>query len=374
MRASTIFALTLAILLGLGVAVAAKLTGYFTTPSVAVEKRVDVQVLVASRNLFAGDLIDTNGVRIRNLQANELEHYQKYKDQYLPAVVSAAFLRVPNKNIEADKIILRGDLEEMAKPKALNTRLLPDMRAVNLSLTKDQSAGGLIQVGEWVDVMFTSKVDGPGGSLTKTANLVPRVRVIAKRNTLWPVFAPLPDKKPVEFTLEVNAYRQALVEFARTKGDISLALLPSNEQKKLEERRHDAIKQVAFVPPPRHFMDPSMDEATDEDERIVAVQSGKLSVSESDLVRVFGLKKSTTEPPSSITEVQRVVGLKMHTPARFDHKSNPIMSGPIGFQSNPNAHLGGNGGNAQLNSARPASSLSEFQFSPACKTCGQNKR
>ena len=77
MRASTIFALTLAILLGLGVAVAAKLTGYFTQPQPVADKKVEIQALVASRNLFAGDLIDTNGVRLRNLTAGEVEHYQK---------------------------------------------------------------------------------------------------------------------------------------------------------------------------------------------------------------------------------------------------------------------------------------------------------
>jgi Flp pilus assembly protein CpaB len=368
MRASTIFALSVAILLGLGVAVAAKLTGYFTQPTVAAEKKADIQVLVAARNLFAGDVIDPNGTRVRSLTAGELEHYQKYKDQYLPAVASAAFLRVPNKNIEADRPILRGDLEEMVKPKPLNTRLLPDMRAANLSLTKDQSAGGLIQVGEWVDVLLTSRIDGPGGHSTRTANLIPRVRVIAKRNSLWSVFAPLPERKPVEFTLEVNAYRAELLEFARTKGDLSLALLPASEQKKLEKRRDEAIKQVAFVPTPRHFMEPALSEAEDEDQRIVAVQKGELAVSEADLVRVFGLRVETTQPPSRTTEVQRMVGNKFVSSARFDYLGNPVWSGPNGTPTSPNLHAGAVNG-------RPTPTLvNDFQFnSPTCQTCGKNK-
>jgi Flp pilus assembly protein CpaB len=366
MRASTIFALTVAILLGLGVAVVAKLTGYFTRQDPVAEKKAEVQILVASRNLFAGDLIDTNGVRVRSLTAGEFEHYQKYKDQYLPAVVSAAFLRVPIKNIEADRPILRADLEEMAKPKPLHTRLLPDMRAINLSLTKDQSAGGLVQVGEWVDVLLTSRVDGHGTTTTRTANLIPRVRVIAKRNTLWPVFAPLPDKKPVEFTLEVNAYRAALLEFARTKGDISLALLPANEQKKLEKRREEAIKQVAFVPAPRHFMEPSLSESEDEDQRIVAVQKGELTVSEADLVRVFGLSVATSAPPQTTSEVQRMVGTKFVSSARFDHQGNPVWSGPHGAPINPNLHA--------ANAPPTRTLVNDFQFnSPSCQTCGKNK-
>src|SRR5205085_75936 len=143
-RASTLFALTLSILVGLGVAIAAKMAGYFNPPpgpaapvAEAPKKFKEVTVLAAGRNLFAGD------------------------------------------------------------------------------------------------VMLTSNVDGAGvGSSTRTACIVPRVRVIAKRNTLWPVFAPLADDKPVAYTLEVNPYRAALMEYARGKGQIILSPLPATDQRK----------------------------------------------------------------------------------------------------------------------------------------------
>src|SRR5262249_61912271 len=105
--------------------------------------------------------------------------------------------------------------QEMTKPEPLSQRLLPSMRAVNLSLTKEHSGGGLIQVGEWVDVVLTSSVESDGAASTRTATIAHNVRVIAKRNVLWPVFAPLTDDKPVHFTVEANPYRAALIEFAK---------------------------------------------------------------------------------------------------------------------------------------------------------------
>jgi Flp pilus assembly protein CpaB len=365
MRASTIFALTMAILLGLGVAVTAKLTGYFTQEP--APKQADIQILVAARNLFAGDVIDTTGVRVRSLLPTEMEMYQKYKDQFLPAIVNAANLRVPTRNIEADQPILRSYLKDMSKPEPLNARLLPDMRAINLSLSKDHSAGGLVQVGDWVDVLLTSKVDGHGSSSTRTACLIPRVRVIAKRNTLWPVYAPLPDNKPVQFTLEVNAYRAALMEFARNKGDVTLAPLPWSEQKKLEDRRDNAIRQVSFVKAPGHFLELNSTDAEEEDQRIMAYHKGELTISEADLVRIFGLKAFTTPPPLQTTEVQRIVGVKLFEPARFNHESMPIMTRP----GNPTASPA----NGHLNS-RPSPSMSGgFQFnSPSCATCGNKNK
>ena len=53
MRASTLFAVTIAILLGLAAAITVKVTGYFTTPTAPqAAKQPDINVLVANRNIF----------------------------------------------------------------------------------------------------------------------------------------------------------------------------------------------------------------------------------------------------------------------------------------------------------------------------------
>src|SRR6266481_567216 len=147
MRASTLFVLTLCVLVGLGVAIAAKMAGYFNPPPAAVveapKKAKEVMVLAANRNLFGGDLIDTTMVQVRALRPEEMDHYQAHKDEYLPPTAAATYLRVASKNIMGDQPILKDHLKEMAKPESLDARLVPQMRAINVALSKEQAAGGL---------------------------------------------------------------------------------------------------------------------------------------------------------------------------------------------------------------------------------------
>src|SRR5262245_25655262 len=119
MRASTLFALTLAVLVGLGTAAAIKVSGVFNRPpEPQPAKRPEVPVLVAARNIFAGDLIDVTWVGTRALRPEELEHYEKNKDQYLPSLPAATYLRVAARNIEADRPIRRDMLQDMSKPES----------------------------------------------------------------------------------------------------------------------------------------------------------------------------------------------------------------------------------------------------------------
>lgn len=323
MRASTLFALTAAVLVGLGVAVAAKVGGLFSRPTEAA-RRPETQVLVAGRNLFAGDTIDATGVRVRALKEGEAEAYSKNKDHYLPPVQAAAALRVAKTNIEADTPITRDMLKEMAKPQPINERLLPDMRAVNLTLSKERSAGGLVQVGEWVEVLLTSQIDG-GDSLktTRTAVVAPKVRVIAKRDSLWPVFAPLPAGKPVDYTLEVNAYQAALIEFSRLRGVLSLTPLPQAEQKKLEASRAERLAARNAGSTIRTYLAAGLPE--DEVKLIQAVEQGNRVISENDLVKLFDLKveKESNEPPPVTMRVERFIGTKRVESALFTIDGKP---------------------------------------------------
>lgn len=314
MRASTLFALAAAVLIGLGVAVAAKMSGYFNRAEVVV-KRPDTLVLVANHNLFANDLIDNSGVRVRPIKDSEIEHYNKHKEQYLPAVPAAAILRVTKANITADSVITSDLLKEMVKPAPLNERLLPDTRAVNISLSKERSAGGNIQVGEWVDVYLTSQISGDGQTTTRTAAIAPSVRLIAKRDSLWPVYAPLPKDKPVEYTLEVNSYRAGMIEFSRTKGQLSMSPLPAGEQKKLEAGRNERLAASKNGEP--MAMAPEEEEET----RLVqAVEKKELIISDEDLVKLFGVtveQKPTAPPPQVTTTVERYIGTKRVEAAIF---------------------------------------------------------
>src|SRR2546422_708553 len=108
MRASTLFAITAAVLLGLAAAVAVKYTGFFNKPvEPPPPAKVEIPVLVAARNLFAGDLIDPGYTTIRNLRPDEIKAYEANRELYMPATQMAIALRVAAKNIEADKPIRR---------------------------------------------------------------------------------------------------------------------------------------------------------------------------------------------------------------------------------------------------------------------------
>ena len=85
MRASTLFALTAAVLIGLGIAVSLKMSGYFTARQVDPVRATESQVLVAARNVFKDDMIDQTAIRVRNLKPSEVAAFNKDRDQYLPA-------------------------------------------------------------------------------------------------------------------------------------------------------------------------------------------------------------------------------------------------------------------------------------------------
>lgn len=358
----------MALLLGLGVAVAARMSGMFAPPppAPAPVPPPDVQVLVPTHNLFEGFVIQANDVAARALRPDELAEYKSHPEQYLPPVPQAAVLRVTSKNVEAERPLTRDALADLRLADPIHQRLVPNMRAVNLEATKDRCAGGLIQVGDWVDVHLTSTIEAPDGrAATHTANLVHFVRVIAKRNLLWQVLAPLPDDQPVTFTLEANPYRAALVEFAKTKGAVTLVPVAAAERQRLESRRQALLRAGSKAPAPT-FAEPDSEEYRDEDRRVEAFTRGDRTVGDTDLIRIFGLQ--TLAPPLSTVAVQVYQGVERKGDVVFDAEGTRVEQG-------------GTPGSAGAAAARSAARhpLPSFQFRAPddsaprkCKTCGKN--
>ncbi len=371
MRASTLFALTAAVLLGLGVAITAKMSGIFNRPQPEPPKPVEIQVLSATHNLFENFVIQSGDVQVRALRPDELEHYKKNKDQYLPPVATAAVLRVVKTNIEADKPILKSDLQTMGLAEPLKDRLVPGTRAVNVAINKDHAAGGLIQAGDWVDVHLTTQIHmGERAPVTQTASLAHNVRVIAKRNILWNVLQALPDDKPVNFTLEMNPYRAALLEFAKDKGTLSLVPVPALEHNKLEARRRELLGPKGGIAAAA-FSEPDSVEYKDEGARVQAFLRGDLSVGQTDLVRIFNLG---TPPPPSLppASVQVYRGVDHHSNVRFGPNGEPDVE-----------LVQGGGGRRTAVASRGAAadtSINGFEFHPPgydpkkCKTCAPAKK
>ena len=354
MKASTLFAITIAVLLGLGVVATAKYAGLFSRkpPDLAPVKE-PVRILVASQNLFDGMTITAADIRLREVKpGEEATSYADHKDRYLPPMIEAGTLRVLARNVEADQPILKEYLLDSGLPDPLNRRLSsPLMRAVNVAVPAERAGGGLIQIGERVDVFLTTRISVGGDSkrnntLTQTASIARGLKVIVKRNMLWTAMAPV-STKPIDFTLEANAYRAALIQFAKTKGE--LTLVPTSAPQKLPGR---SVRSIV----PASQSDPTNKEYADEDKRIAEFLSGERNVSDADLERIFNLK-ALARP--MYVQVERYDGVQYKGVQNFGSTNNgpvrPMMSEPsFGYEF-----------------ARPVNGGSGSSSDGDCPTCGK---
>ncbi len=312
MRASTLFGLTIAALLGLSVVVGAKYMGYFDNgaPAEAKKKESGYQMLIAAKNLFKATTAAATDAKVAPVTEAELDFYQKNKDKLLAPLPGAVVNRILARNVAAGQPLLEDYFEPQAFPEAITERLDPGMRSVSLVLPKERAAGGLIRVGERVDVLLTSMVHGGGPAdcptcatpvaFSASAAIARNLKVVVKRDNLWTVMQPVPQDKPVSFILQANPYRAALIEFAKAKGLITLvpSALPSMGKDK---------------EPPMN--DPDSREYRDEDKRVAEFVNNEHIISDGDLERIFNLHLLPVPPPP--VRVEMMSGAKFRDTATF---------------------------------------------------------
>jgi Flp pilus assembly protein CpaB len=310
MRASLLAVIAIAIIAGLGVVFAVKALGLLEPPRapepvvvvqqpppVVVARPVMPRVIAPTRNIFAGDAMMGDNLSIRFLREDELKDYEANKADYMPPSHEATLFRLAARDLPGDRPLRKGDLLEAKKPDPLNVRLFPGTRAIDLGVMKDRSAGGLIQVGDWVDIYMSTDVgrtDRPD-AVPFTTLLVPHAQVIAKRNSLYPIYAPLAEGKPVEYTLATNPYRAALLEHARSIGVLSMTPVSSDEKKRLDGLRDEAMKNPGSSSVATTFAPPGSPEFQAEEDRIKSYQNGSLVIGDETLVNI--LKLPAIEPP-----------------------------------------------------------------------------
>jgi Flp pilus assembly protein CpaB len=285
--------LAVALFVGLGVAIFVKNIGLlFPQPAAAVPPPPpEVRVVAAAKTLFKGDVVLPGDVGTRVASAAEVAAMKEKPGLFLPATPDAVNFRFLAQNVEANTPITREMLDAPRKPDALNTRLPAGTKAVSVAVAKERSAGGLIQLGDWVDVYITTVVgrSDSKSQTPRTALIAKNANVIVKRNTLFPVYAPLPNDVPVDFTIAVNPYRAALIEHASSFGQISL--IPANE---VEKKRLDGIREQIGADPDKAVLLTSADvessEYRDELRRVRDYTSGKLSIGTEQMLTVLGLK------------------------------------------------------------------------------------
>src|SRR5262245_11481464 len=104
MKATTLFALTIALVLGLGAAATAKYFGLLDPKVVAAPPPPPPppppMILVASTNLFKGHALTQADVKLRPARAEEVDDFKLNRKDYLPAVVTAANFRIMTEALE----------------------------------------------------------------------------------------------------------------------------------------------------------------------------------------------------------------------------------------------------------------------------------
>ncbi len=285
MRASTLVGLAIALFLGAVAVVAVRTSGLLDRPQAIFEKQEPVMVLVAKRNIFEGTTASSSDVMLRPASASEIEYLKNNREKLLPANVEAAASRVAARHISVDEMLQKDYFQELAIPDSTTKRLSPGMRSVNVVVPKERAAGGLLRVGEFVDVFFTTTICTDAkcsNPQTVTAPLANHLKIIVKRDNLWTVMQPVGDQ-PVSYILEANPYRSALIELAKTKGSLTL------------------------VPTANNVKAPALNSANDDTARIASFVAGESSVSDVDLERILNLSPlQTPEPPVAIEHYKGV--------------------------------------------------------------------
>jgi Flp pilus assembly protein CpaB len=254
-----------------------------------------MMVLVAKTSVYEGMTATPSEVIVREATAAERAELKANPTKYLPPTVEAATLRVAARHIFVGELLQKEHFLDPAIPDSPTKRLEPGMRSVNVVLPKERAAGGLIRVGEYVDVFFTTAICADAKCAnyrTATAPLALGLKVVIKRDSLWNIMRADPENKPVSFTLQANAYRAALIEMAKTKG--LLTLVPAGSSAK--ERMSPASARI-------------------EDARAAAFLAGEAIVSDEDLQRIFNLQPVQTPEPPLATEHYnglQYVGKKVH--------------------------------------------------------------
>jgi len=350
MRASTLFGLAIALFLGVAAVVGIRVSGILDKTPLAPDKvEPPIMVLVAKRNLYEGTASTSTDVGVRPASKAEIEN-ALLRGPLMPPSPEAAHLRIPSRSIAVDEILCRDDFSKQVVPDSVTSpsRMDPGMRSVNLVLPKDRAAGGLLRVGEYVDVYFTTMICADpkcSSARMATAPLATNLKVIVKRDNLWTVMQ-APEERP-SYILQANAYRAALIEFAKSRGMITL--IPSGPAPK--DRDRGGVASYAKL----------------EDSKAQSFLRGEEVVSDIDLERIFNLAPiPSAEPPLAVEHYKGIqyAGTTVHNRQNgFTMPQNPTN---YGFYA-PGAAPARGGSSPIIQSSYPTGT----EATPECPTCGK---
>jgi Flp pilus assembly protein CpaB len=281
--ASTVFAITLAILAGLVFAWVAKVVLLGPKPPAAPPPMAQLTVLAA--NIMEKQRVDGNYLKTISLpQAQYDDIMTKARQQGLKVLVGNQPVgRIAKEPLNAEEPIYDHQLEPF-RLEALSSRVGAGKRAVTLELPLNRCQGGLIRPNDYVDLLCTLNIDNPavGGATTATATIAKGVKVIARNNTTATADVALGVPAATRpYTLEATPYRAAIIDLAEKMGGTFTMVIANPPA--------TSASQVAAS---------AKDEEPDPDTDVV---------SGGDLARIFGIPE--LPPPPPVWTVEHMSGI-----------------------------------------------------------------
>ena len=197
-----------------------------------------VEVLAAARNMPAGTLLTANDLTYVPLEARNVlsSHIRREpagtaQEQEPPSVIGAV-TRIP---FLAGMPLTDAGLIRPGEDGFLAAVLLPDRRAITITVNQETSHAGMIAPGDRVDVIFTMQVssDSPSQLNSFSRTVLEDIRVVAVGRRIESVnytdqedILTAPQVGGNTVTLEVRPPEADQLVLASTRGSLALALRP----------------------------------------------------------------------------------------------------------------------------------------------------
>ena len=229
------------------------------TPPPAPVVPPSVEVLAADRDLLAGTLLTANDLTYVPLEARNVlsSHIRKEpadtgQEQEPPSVIGA----VTRVALLAGMPLTDAGLIRPGQDGFLAAVLLPDRRALTITVNQETSHAGMIAPGDRVDVIFTMQVssDDPSQLNSFSRTVLEDIRVVAVGQRIESVnYAEqegslTPQNGGNTVTLEVRPPDADKLVLATTRGSLALALRPLGQTEPVGWRTPVGLNRL--LPPP----------------------------------------------------------------------------------------------------------------------------
>src|SRR5471032_169465 len=210
-----------AILIALIVRTVIASASHQSTPTVTTQK-----VRVSAADLPQGLLLRDDDLSWKNVPVAEVPPNAIVADTPNAIELKGALLRHP---APSGTVLVADDVILPSSPGFLAASLKPEMRAVSVAVDDVSGNAGLIQPGDYVDLLLTQQMDRKTDSpdlAVSSETVVEHVRVLASGSDISRTKSGAPDhvERVRTVTLEVTPHMGEVVAVAARLGSLSLAL------------------------------------------------------------------------------------------------------------------------------------------------------